>query len=125
MDSLRSSHPIEVPIKRADEINQIFDDISYSKGSCVLRMISKYLGEDVFMEGIRIYLKRHAYGNTQTGDLWAALSQASGKDVGKVMDIWTKQVGFPVITVTENEKEQTISLKQNRFLRTADVKPEE
>jgi len=123
LDSLRSSHPIEVPVKRADEINQIFDAISYSKGSCVLRMISKYLGEDVFMEGIRRYLKKHAYGNTQTGDLWAALADASGKDVGKVMDIWTKKVGFPVITVTEGT--DSIHVKQNRFLRTADVKPEE
>lgn len=125
LDSLRSSHPIEVPVKRADEVNQIFDAISYSKGSCVLRMISKYIGEDKFMEGIRIYLKRHAYGNTQTGDLWAALGEASGKDIGSVMDIWTKKVGYPVITVTENESDSTIHLKQNRFLRTSDVKPEE
>ncbi|KAH8812592.1 peptidase family M1-domain-containing protein [Xylogone sp. PMI_703] len=123
LDSLRSSHPIEVPVKRADEVNQIFDAISYSKGSCVLRMISKYLGEDIFMEGIRQYLKKHAYGNTQTGDLWAALSAASGKDVSKVMDIWTKHVGYPVVTVTEGSGE--IKVKQNRLLRTADVKPEE
>jgi aminopeptidase 2 len=125
LDSLRSSHPIEVPVKRADEVNQIFDAISYSKGSCVLRMISTYLGEDVFMEGIRQYLKKHAYGNTQTGDLWAALSAASGKDVSKTMDIWTKNVGYPVVTVTENDDKKTINVKQNRFLRTADVKPEE
>ncbi|CAN9425495.1 unnamed protein product [Alternaria alternata] len=123
LDSLRSSHPIEVPVKRADEINQIFDAISYSKGSSVIRMISKYVGEDTFMEGIRRYLKKHAYGNTETGDLWAALADASGKDVGKVMDIWTKKVGFPVVTVTEGA--DSIHLKQNRFLRTADVKPEE
>jgi aminopeptidase 2 len=123
LDSLRSSHPIEVPVKRADEINQIFDAISYSKGSSVIRMISKYIGEDTFMEGIRRYLKKHAFGNTETGDLWAALSDASGKDVGKVMDIWTKKVGFPVVTVTESS--DSIHLKQNRFLRTADVKPEE
>jgi aminopeptidase 2 len=125
LDSLRSSHPIEVPVKRADEINQIFDAISYSKGSCVLRMISKYLGEETFMEGIRRYLKKHAFANTQTGDLWAALSDASGKDIEKVMDIWTKNVGYPVVTVTEDEKSSSIHVKQNRFLRTADVKPEE
>lgn len=123
LDSLRSSHPIEVPVKRSDEVNEIFDAISYSKGSCVIRMITKYIGEDVFMEGIRRYLKKHAYGNTQTGDLWAALSEASGKDIPKMMDIWTKKVGFPVVAVTE--KSDGIHVKQNRFLRTADVKPEE
>jgi aminopeptidase 2 len=125
LDSRRSSHPIEVPVKVADEINQIFDEISYSKGSCVIRMISKYLGEDVFMEGIRKYLKKHAFGNTTTMDLWAALSEASGKDVEKIGSIWTKEVGFPVVTVTEDAAANTIHVKQNRFLRTADVKPEE
>ena len=73
LDSLRSSHPVEVPVQRADEVNQIFDAISYSKGSCILQMISKYLGEDVFINGVQKYLKKHAYGNTETGDLWAAL----------------------------------------------------
>ncbi|KAJ5701755.1 hypothetical protein N7488_009303 [Penicillium malachiteum] len=125
LDSLRSSHPIEVPVKRADEINQIFDAISYSKGSSVLRMISKYLGEDVFLQGVRDYIRKHAYGNTETGDLWAALANASGKPVQSVMDIWTKNVGFPVISVTENPESSSISLKQNRFLRTGDVRAEE
>ncbi|CZT42721.1 probable aminopeptidase 2 [Rhynchosporium secalis] len=125
LDSLRSSHPIEVPVKRADEVNQIFDAISYMKGSSVIRMVSKYLGEDVFMQGIRDYLKKHAYGNTTTGDLWNALSKVSGKDVEKVMDIWTKKIGYPVVSVTENEAGSSIHVKQNRFLRTGDVKPEE
>jgi aminopeptidase 2 len=125
LDSLRSSHPIEVPVKRADEINEIFDAISYSKGSSVLRMISKYLGEDTFIKGVRNYIKKHAYGNTQTGDLWAALADASGKPVEEVMDIWTKNVGYPVVQVTENTSAGTLKLKQNRFLRTGDVRPEE
>lgn len=124
LDSLRSSHPIEVPVKKADEINQIFDAISYSKGSCVLRMLSTYLGEDTFLEGVRKYLKKHAYGNTVTGDLWSSLSDASGRDIDSVMDTWTKHVGFPVVTVTEKD-DKTITVKQNRFLRTGDLKPEE
>lgn len=125
LDSLRSSHPIEVPVKRASEVDQIFDAISYSKGSCVLRMISTYLGEETFLEGVRRYIKKHAYGNTQTEDLWAALEEASGKPVREIMSIWTKNVGFPVVQVTENEKDSSIHVKQNRFLRTGDTKPEE
>ncbi|KAJ6437447.1 purine nucleoside permease [Purpureocillium lavendulum] len=125
LDSLRSSHPIEVPVKRADEINQIFDAISYSKGSCILRMISTHIGEDTFLEGVRQYLKKHAYGNTQTGDLWDALSAASGQPIHDIMSTWTKNVGYPVIAVTETEQPGTVHVKQNRFLRTGDVKPEE
>ncbi|QSS64262.1 aminopeptidase [Histoplasma capsulatum] len=126
LDSLRSSHPVEVPVYRADEISQIFDAISYSKGSSVLRMISKYMGEENFIQGVRDYIQKHAYKNTKTADLWEALTGASnGKPIQSVMDIWTKNVGFPVITVTEDASKSSISVKQNRFLRTGDVKPEE
>lgn len=123
LDALRSSHPIEVPVKRADEINQIFDAISYSKGSSLLKMISRWLGEDTFIKGVSNYLKKHKWGNTKTSDLWEALSDVSGKDVVKVMDIWTKNIGFPIVSVEESGSELTIS--QNRFLATADVQPEE
>lgn len=123
LDALRSSHPIEVPVKRADEINQIFDAISYSKGLSLLKMISRWLGEEVFIKGVSNYLKKHMWGNTQTSDLWAALGDASGKDVIKVMDIWTKNIGFPIVSV--QEEGATLTLTQNRFLATADVTPEE
>ncbi|WQF78312.1 Putative peptidase M1, alanine aminopeptidase/leukotriene A4 hydrolase, ERAP1-like protein [Colletotrichum destructivum] len=123
LDGLRSSHPIEVPVHKAEEINEIFDSISYAKGSCVVHMISAYLGEEVFMEGVRKYLKRHAWGNATTNDLWQALSEASGKDVGSIMNIWTQNVGYPVVSVTESGN--SISVEQHRFLTTGDVKPEE
>ncbi|SCV05555.1 LANO_0H10066g1_1 [Lachancea nothofagi CBS 11611] len=123
LDSLRSSHPIEVPVKRADEINQIFDAISYSKGSSLLRMISQWLGEDVFIKGVSQYLNKFKYGNAKTEDLWDALADASGKDVRKVMDIWTKKVGFPIVSVKEDGNNVTFT--QNRYLTTKDVRPEE
>lgn len=123
LDSLRSSHPIEVPVKNADEINQIFDAISYSKGSSLLRMISKWLGEDVFIKGVAQYLNKFKYSNAETEDLWQSLSEASGKDVTSVMNIWTKKIGYPVVTVEENGS--TIKFTQNRYLSTGDVKPEE
>lgn len=123
LDALRASHPIEVPVKRADEINQIFDAISYSKGSSLLKMISRWLGEDIFIKGVSNYLKKHKWGNTKTSDLWEALSEVSGKDVIKVMNIWTKNIGYPIVSVKESGNE--ILVTQNRFLATGDVKPEE
>lgn len=125
LDSLRSSHPVEVPLKRADEVDQIFDAISYSKGSCVLRMVSRYLGEETFLSGVRHYLAKHAYGNTKTDDLWSALAHVSGKDVEKLMDVWTRKIGFPVVTVSEDEASNTLTVKQNRYLKTGDVKSSE
>ena len=90
LDSNKASHPIEVPVNKGTEINQIFDDISYDKGCAVIRMISGYLGLDLFVKGVRLYLKRSAYGNSFTSDLWDAFSEVSGQDVAAIMATWTK-----------------------------------
>ncbi|KAG5356004.1 Aminopeptidase 2 [Yarrowia sp. B02] len=123
LDCLRSSHPIEVNVRTAKELPQIFDAISYSKGGSVLRMISDYLGLDIFLKGISKYLSDHAYGCTVTTDLWDALAAASGKDVVSIMTTWTKKVGYPYVKVENGEKET--KLTQHRFLSSNDVTPEE
>ncbi|KAJ5263707.1 hypothetical protein N7478_011312 [Penicillium angulare] len=123
LDSLRASHPIEVPVRNALEVDQIFDHISYLKGSSVIRMLSVHLGQETFLRGVADYLKSHAYGNATTNDLWSALSKASGQDVHGFMDPWIRKIGFPVVTVAEEPGQ--ISIRQNRFLSTGDAKPEE
>lgn len=62
LDSLRSSHPIEVPVKDVLEVDQIFDAISYLKGSSVIRMLSNHLGVETFLSGVSDYLRKHQYG---------------------------------------------------------------
>ncbi|KPI37465.1 Alanine/arginine aminopeptidase [Cyphellophora attinorum] len=123
LDSLRASHPIEVPVRNALEVDQIFDHISYLKGSSTIRMLSNHLGQEIFLKGVSDYLKIHAYGNARTDDLWDALSKASGQDVKAFMDPWIKKIGFPVVTVAEEPGQ--ISIKQSRFLTTGDIKAEE
>ncbi|CAG8555897.1 12443_t:CDS:2, partial [Acaulospora colombiana] len=95
LDALEtSSHPIQVPVEDSNQISQIFDDISYSKGASVIRMLSNsYLGEEVFLSGVRKYLDKHMYNNATTKDLWDALSEASGKDVKGFVSNWTTKVG--------------------------------
>ncbi|KDN42604.1 putative AAP1-alanine/arginine aminopeptidase [Tilletiaria anomala UBC 951] len=126
LDAKRSSHPIEVPLQGDNvesAINQVFDAISYSKGASVLRMLSRMVGEEKFLKGVSIYLKKHLYANATTNDLWKGISEASGLDIPKIMGKWVLQQGFPVLTVTEGENE--IKVRQNRFLSTGDAKPEE
>lgn len=125
LDSLRSSHAIELPVKHAEEIEGLFDHISYKKGSGVLRMLCRFLGEEVFLKGVCHYVKAFAYSNTHTDDLWVSLSHVSGKDVRGLMDIWTRKIGYPIITVTEEAGSSTIRVKQNRYLKSGDAVPEE
>lgn len=123
LDSLRSSHPIEVPVKDALDVDQIFDSISYLKGSSVIRMLAAHLGQETFLKGVGNYLKAHAYGNAKTHDLWSALSEASGQDVPALMDPWIQKMGFPVLTISEAPGQ--INIKQSRYLSTGDVKAED
>jgi aminopeptidase 2 len=121
LDALRSSHPIEVDVKSPSEINQIFDAISYSKGASVIRMLNAFLGQDNFMNGVRIYLKKHAYSNATTLDLWAALSKSAGKDIPTLMHAWTRKMGYPMVTIVKESLEggqMTLTLRQERYLAT-------
>lgn len=97
LDALEHTHPIEVEVRHPDEIRTIFDAISYEKGASALLMLHDYLGNDDFRDGLRVYLKRHAYGNTDTVDLWQAWEEVSGKPVKKFMSAWTSQSGYPIV----------------------------
>ena len=126
LDAKRSSHPIEMPMEGdslENAIYQVFDEISYSKGASVLRMLSQMLGEETFLDGVSRYLQKHLYGNTVTRDLWDGISEASGRDVDAIMSAWVQQPGFPVLTVRETD--EGLYVRQNRFLSTGDVRPDE
>lgn len=96
-DSLENTHPINVTINHPDEIRTIFDAISYNKGGSVLNMLYAYMGAADFRDGLRVYLKRHAYGNTESTDLWAAWEEVSGKPIGEFMTAWTHKEGYPIV----------------------------
>ena len=105
LDAMISSHPVEVEVKSADEIGEIFDNISYAKGASVIRMISSYVGFSTFLKGMRQYLEKHKYGNTVSVDFWQALEDVSGKPVVKLALPWTLQVGYPLVILPEDGKE--------------------
>ncbi|KZC12138.1 Puromycin-sensitive aminopeptidase [Dufourea novaeangliae] len=126
LDALKNSHPIEVPVCHPAEIDEIFDEISYNKGACVIRMLHDYIGECDFRTGMNLYLERHSYGNAETGDLWDALEEASNKNVRRVMSTWTEQQGFPVVQVQcrQEGNDRILSLSQERFLADGAEDPE-
>ncbi|KAE8884831.1 Puromycin-sensitive aminopeptidase [Phytophthora fragariae] len=119
-DAMVSSHPIEVVVNHPQEADEIFDAISYHKGSSVVRMLSEYLGRDVFLRGVHDYLVKFSYKNTVTEDLWEALEKASGQKLKDMADTWTKQVGFPLVTVKQDADGKCV-LVQERFFADASL----
>lgn len=119
LDSLLNSHPIEVPVKNTSEIDEIFDAISYNKGASIIRMLHNFIGDKDFRKGMNLYLTRHKYGNTQTKDLWKALSECSSKPVTDMMSNWIEKVGFPLVSVVksvQNDGNRVLTFKQERFV---------
>ncbi|MDR3519342.1 MAG: M1 family metallopeptidase [Candidatus Pacebacteria bacterium] len=113
LDALTKTHPIEVEVHHPDEIGEIFDEISYSKGASIIRMLANYLGEENFRNGLRYYLKKHSYKNTETIHLWKAFEKVSKKPVTKMMKNWTSKPGYPVIKA--EIKNNYLFLTQERF----------
>ncbi|KAL6480693.1 hypothetical protein MHYP_G00117260 [Metynnis hypsauchen] len=123
VDALASSRPLsskEEDITRPEQIIAVFDTISYSKGASVLRMLSDFLTEPVFLQGLKTYLNTFAYKNTVSSDLWDHLQRAVDTNgtvllpttVGEIMDRWVLQMGFPVVTINT----ATGQLSQKHFL---------
>lgn len=123
LDALENTHPVEVPVSHPDEIRTIFDTISYSKGASVIHMLHDYLGAENFRDGLRYYLKKHEYGNTDTVDLWTALETVSEKPVKEFMTGWTSQGGFPILRVMLEESIFTAS--QQRFYLNPNVRKQD
>ncbi|KAI5354182.1 hypothetical protein L3X38_007077 [Prunus dulcis] len=114
LDALEESHPIEVEINHADEVDEIFDDISYTKGAFLILMLQSYLGAECFQRSLASYIRKHASSNAKTEDLWAALEEGSGEPVNKLMNSWTQQKGYPVVSV--KVKDQKLEFDQTQFL---------
>jgi puromycin-sensitive aminopeptidase len=106
VDGLHSTRPIEYPVGSPEEADGMFDVLTYQKGGSVLRMLEQYLGATVFRDGVRRYLRQHAYANTVTSDLWDALEAASGEPVRAVADTWILQGGHPLVTLRDGRLHQ-------------------
>jgi len=119
-DAQPSSQPIEQHVTDELQASNAFDpSIVYSKGQAVLRMLEAYLQPEVFRDGIRRYIKARAYSNATSDDLWLALGAASHQDVAALAGPWTRQPGFPLVSVRsscDSEGGRTLTLSQQRFL---------
>jgi len=113
-DQLASTRPIEFEVTAPEEVDQMFDAITYGKGSAVLHMLDEFIGVEQFRAGVGSYLRKHEYANTVTTDLWEGLDGASQWPVGDIMNTWVYQRGFPQIDISRADG--GIQLHQRRHL---------
>jgi puromycin-sensitive aminopeptidase len=116
VDGLKSTRPIEFPVEKPEEAAGMFDVLTYEKGASVLRMLEQFLGAERFRDGIRLYLQRHQFANTETTDLWNALEESTGQPVRALMDTWIDQPGYPLISVAKEGRTLVLSQQIFRYI---------
>ncbi|XP_006885438.1 PREDICTED: endoplasmic reticulum aminopeptidase 1 [Elephantulus edwardii] len=145
VDALNSSHPVSTPVENPAQIREMFDEVSYEKGACILNMLRDYLGAKAFKNGIVQYLQKYSYKNTKNEDLWNSIAsicptdgnqemdgfcsrdqhssssshwRQEGLDVKTMMNTWTLQKGFPLITITVRGR--NVHMKQEHYMKGSD-----
>ncbi|GAB5567043.1 endoplasmic reticulum aminopeptidase 1 [Prionailurus iriomotensis] len=145
VDALNSSHPVSTAVENPAQIREMFDEVSYEKGACILNMLRDYLSADAFKSGIVQYLQKYSYKNTKNEDLWNSMAsicpadytqrmdgfcsrgahssssshwRQEGLDVKTMMNTWTLQKGFPLITITVRGR--NVHMKQEHYRKGPD-----
>ena len=117
-DAYATTHPVVQHVETVEQASQAFDGITYGKGSAVIGMLEDYVGADAWREGVRSYIRKHAYGNAVTDDLWREVDQAApGRQLMQVAHDFTLQPGVPLIkasTVCEAGATRVV-LEQGEF----------
>jgi aminopeptidase N/puromycin-sensitive aminopeptidase len=122
LDARRVTRAIRAKADTPDEINQMFDGISYGKASAVLHMVENYEGKEVFRKGVHKYLEAHMFANANAQDFWNAQTAVSHLPINKIMDSYITEPGVPRL-IFGKPHDGTVQVRQNRFYLNSDVKP--
>jgi len=123
LDAQPTTRAIRAKADTPDEINQMFDGISYGKASDVLLTVENYLGEETFRQGVHNYLAAHSYGNATAEDFWGAQTATSHKPVDKIMESLVAQPGAPILTFGEQARGK-VAVNQKRFYLSPGIQPD-
>ncbi|XP_075986861.1 aminopeptidase N-like [Anticarsia gemmatalis] len=123
-DALETSHPVAKSIEDPKHVTEFLDEMTLKKGSIIMRMLDMALGDVVLRKGVKSYFQKYAYGNAEADDLWQELTTESEQfggltrnaSVKEIMDSWTTQTGYPLLTVTRDYGAKSLTITQKRFL---------
>ena len=115
LDATLGSHPIIQTVENPDQITEIFDTITYSKGSSIIRMLEDFLTPARFQQCVTNYLNEYKFSNAVTDDFLTEIEKVVTEiPVKEIMRTWTEQMGLPVVEVEVLPNNQ-YRLTQKRF----------
>ncbi|MCX7173131.1 MAG: M1 family metallopeptidase [Proteobacteria bacterium] len=124
-DALETTHPVVQHVETVEQVRQAFDGITYQKGAAVIRMVENYVGPETWRNGVHGYMKKHAYGNTVSDDLWMQIEAAAQRPIKAIAHDFTRQPGVPLIRVESAicaNGETTLKLTQGEFSKDRPMK---
>jgi aminopeptidase N len=121
LDAQRTTRTIRANANTPDEINEMFDGITYGKAAAMLDMVEHYEGVQTFRQGVHNYLKAHMYANADAQDFWNAQTAVSHMPINKIMESFVAQPGVPLVTFS-NPENGTVAVSQERFFLNPKVK---
>ena len=121
LDAQRQTRSIRAKADTPDEINEMFDGITYGKAAAVLLMVENYEGEETFRQGVHNYLKAHIYANATAEDFWNAQTEVSHRPIDKVMESFVVQPGEPLLSFADSAG-SSVAAKQQRFFLSPSMK---
>ena len=98
-DAVATTHPVVQHVETVEQASMAFDSITYQKGEAVIQMLENYVGADAWRDGVRAYMKAHAYNNTVSDDLWREMEKTAHKPITAIAHDFTLQPGVPLIRV--------------------------
>jgi len=117
LDSGKASMPVEPD--GFNDPNELITDITYRKGPEFVRMIETMMGKDRFLIDFDLYHRRYRHGNASRAQWIEAMEEVSGREFAGMAEVWLKQTGFPLLTVTpeydENAGTLSLTLVQSEF----------
>ena len=113
-DALPSVKPIRRPLTARDDPSLVLDDLTYSKGKAILRMVESWIGPENFRTAMRAYFLKHRWGNTTAADLWAAFDANSTENISAMLAAFIEKPGIPFITLSL-QPDGKLQLTQRRF----------
>jgi aminopeptidase N/puromycin-sensitive aminopeptidase len=123
LDAQPTTRAIRAKADTREEIEEMFDGISYGKASDVLLAVENYLGPETFRKGVHAYLSAHEYGNATAEDFWGAQTATSHKPVDKIMESFVAQPGEPLLTFGEPAN-ASVQVSQRRFFLSPSIQPD-
>ena len=123
LDTQPTTRTIRAKADTPDEINQMFDGITYGKAGAVLLTVENYLGEETFRQGVHNYLAAHLYANATAEDFWGAQTATSHKPADKIMESLVVQPGAPILNFDEPAAGK-VEVAQKRFFVSPSIQPD-